>query len=227
MENIITPFIKGNENKTKLAPLIAKHFPNTIKDYYEPFMKEGTIMFYINDRIRSIHISSTNTELIEAYLELKNKPLKLCSHFIGHNISHNKEYYEKIKNSPYSKNKSERAAQYIYLNYAFHNKPPQEWSIDHFKKAHKVLQRAFINNDSYEYIEPKEATIYCEPLNYEFNETQQKLLKEKAIEWTNNRSCEVYILNNNTENTKQLYADSIFNQIELNNKYTLYITKQK
>lgn len=92
----MNPLLKYPGGKTKELPLIKEHMPKQYKNYIEPFMGGGAVFFDI------VKTSSTNkfSKLVTAdsrkyYL---NDNFKLLIKFYQQVQSHNKEFYEIIRN---------------------------------------------------------------------------------------------------------------------------------
>ncbi|MFC4212784.1 DNA adenine methylase [Pedobacter lithocola] len=82
--NLAKPFLKWAGGKTQLISAIEQHLPqhiSAIKDltYIEPFIGSGAVFFWFVQKynIKKAIINDINTDLINVYKVIKNKPEKL------------------------------------------------------------------------------------------------------------------------------------------------------
>lgn len=61
----IEPFVKWVGGKRQLLPVIEKHLPASIKDYYEPFVGGGALFLHLKSK--HAHINDINRSLMNAY----------------------------------------------------------------------------------------------------------------------------------------------------------------
>lgn len=61
----IEPFVKWVGGKRQLLPVIEKHLPASIKDYYEPFVGGGALFLHLKPK--HAHINDINRSLMNAY----------------------------------------------------------------------------------------------------------------------------------------------------------------
>lgn len=61
----IEPFVKWVGGKRQLLPVIEKHLPASIKDYYEPFVGGGVLFLHLKPK--HAHINDINRSLMNAY----------------------------------------------------------------------------------------------------------------------------------------------------------------
>ena len=74
------PFLKWVGGKTQIIDTILNHFPNSINNYYEPFLGGGSILFGLLSKIKNgniivrgkIIVNDINTNLINLYKNIKN-----------------------------------------------------------------------------------------------------------------------------------------------------------
>ena len=118
------PFLKWAGGKRQLLNAIAKFIPAEYTEYYEPFIGAGAVLFYLQPGIGTIN--DTNSELVNCYRVIKDKPedlLKLCELHFSKN---SKEYYYQLRKQDRQTCYSyltdvERAARIIYLNKTCYN----------------------------------------------------------------------------------------------------------
>jgi len=104
--------------KRWLVPELKKLFPKKYNNYHEPFVGGGAIFLNINPQNKSF-LSDTNSELINAYLQVKNNLKKLFS--IINDFKNDENFYYLIRDNYIPKTKIERAAKFIYLNRTCYN----------------------------------------------------------------------------------------------------------
>ena len=113
------PFLKWAGGKRQLISAIAKFIPAEYTQYYEPFIGAGAVLFYLQPSISTIN--DTNSELVNCYQVIRDKPkdlLELCN---IHRTNNSKEYYYQLREQDRQENYNcftpvERAARIIYLN---------------------------------------------------------------------------------------------------------------
>ena len=100
-------------------------FPYGFNRYHEPFVGGGAVFFELYSwgllKNKDVYLSDINSELVNAYLVVRDKPDDLLEKLKAHKEQHSKEFYYKIreldraddfKNLP----DVDRAARFIYLN---------------------------------------------------------------------------------------------------------------
>jgi DNA adenine methylase len=109
---ICKPFLRWAGGKRWLLKQIDSLLPlSGFKQYHEPFLGGGAILFHLNPNIS--FISDINGELINAYLAVKEDVSLVITYL--KKFQNNKEKYYQIRNSTY-KCDYQKAAQFIYLN---------------------------------------------------------------------------------------------------------------
>ncbi len=121
------PIFKWAGGKRKLLPLIKEVIDlNSLKNntLYEPFVGGGALFLDLENE--HVHINDLNSELINAYMQIKNNPLKLIKLLRKFSKKHSKEFYYEMRN--YDRKKSfnrlsdvTKAARTIYLNRTCYN----------------------------------------------------------------------------------------------------------
>lgn len=108
-----TPFLKWAGGKRWIVRIDALPIPESYNTYIEPFLGAGAVFLQLRPN-RAI-ISDLNSELIEAYRVIRDKPCELIAALEVHQRLHNKRhYYATRSNVPDSK--LGRAARFLYLN---------------------------------------------------------------------------------------------------------------
>ena len=205
--------MKWAGGKRSLIPALARHFPDRVGHYWEPFIGGGAVFFTFADRIDRATISDANEDLILTYLAVKNELDKLVSLLRDHADRHFKEkgYYKKVRSQcPICP--VEIAARFIYLNKTCYNglyrvnksgkfnvpegkyKNPNICDEERLRAAHNALQKADIKvGDFSRIVSPRRGDfIYCDPpydecfTSYQaggFGEKDQERLKDIALKW--------------------------------------------
>jgi len=112
------PFLKWAGRKSKMFNIIREYLPNSLNDYYEPFLGDGTVFFGIQDRINKAYLSDINRDIVNSYNTVKLYDRALINELEKHQIFHSKEFYYHVRDETKSKGMVEKAAQFIYLNRA-------------------------------------------------------------------------------------------------------------
>ncbi len=126
MEKIITtvkistkakPFVRWAGGKNWLTKRIKEFLPKKFNNYHEPFLGGGAVFFYLNPRNKSF-LSDLNSELINAFVQIKQNPRKLINQLDS--FTNNEEFYYQLR-STNSDKKIYNAARFIHLNKTCYN----------------------------------------------------------------------------------------------------------
>ena len=117
----IKPFLKWPGGKRQLLSQITSLLPSKIRQYHEPFLGGGAIMFHILTQRTNIpvRVSDVNSDLINCYLVVKENLDKLIDQLKIHQKNYMKnrdKYYYKIRDEFESDNKIQAASRFIFLN---------------------------------------------------------------------------------------------------------------
>ncbi len=115
----IGPFVRWAGGKTWLIPHLLAIVENLhIEHYHEPFLGGGAIYFSMEHTKRS-YLSDANTQLINAYIQVRDNPEKLIEVFTQfHNTE---DDYYRIRTEITGENTIENAAKFLYLNQTSYN----------------------------------------------------------------------------------------------------------
>lgn len=108
-----TPFLKWAGGKRWLAESHLNIFPNSYKNYFEPFLGSGAVFFALQPQ--KAFLSDLNSELIDTYTAIKENWSKVLERLEQHHKKHSKNYYYSVRNSK-PRTLHTRAARFIYLN---------------------------------------------------------------------------------------------------------------
>ncbi len=114
-----TPFLRWAGGKrwliNEVNELIAGH---NFKNYYEPFLGSASIFFNIDSKFDNIFLNDLNEDLIATYIQVKDNVEEIIK-FLKQ-FPNDETFYYDIRNKQF-KNKSKKAAQFIYLNHTSYN----------------------------------------------------------------------------------------------------------
>lgn len=197
----IKPFVKWAGGKNGLINSLISFIPKNFNSYFEPFVGGGALFFYLKNlnilNSKKIYLNDKNTELINAYKQIKINPNKLLEELEILKNNHSKEYFYKIRNLDrdfdfYSLSEVFRAARFIYLNKTCFNglcrynakgnfntpmgsyKNPKIYDKDLIFSVHKVLKNVSITNKDFEVVSLKAKKgdfVYFDPPYYPLNKT--------------------------------------------------------
>jgi len=118
-------FIKWAGGKRGLLPELLVRIPPQFNNYFEPFVGGGALFFEMKQlgllENKTVYLFDKNSELINAYQVVKQRPKDLIAMLLEFKAKHTKEFYYEIRlldrNSDFkSLNPIYRAARFIYLN---------------------------------------------------------------------------------------------------------------
>ena len=92
-------FVKWAGGKKQLLPVISEILPETIENYFEPFIGGGAVFFYILQKYKpkNVYISDINSRLITTYRVVRDNVEELIEYLEGHKQNHLKDF-EKFGN---------------------------------------------------------------------------------------------------------------------------------
>ncbi len=123
---IKSSFLKWAGGKKRLVGILDKLTPENIDRYFEPFLGSGAFFFYLvqtKKKFKAI-LSDSNFELINTYKELRDNPNELIEILHEHQLNYYKnreKYYYFIRDEYITKNNTELAGKFIFLNKACYN----------------------------------------------------------------------------------------------------------
>ncbi len=125
-ETIISSYLKWAGGKKGLVGILAKLTPNNIEKYFEPFLGSGAFFFYLvqtRKKFKAI-LSDSNFDLINTYMEVRDNVNELIDILQEHQENYYKnmeKYYYHIRDGYVSKNNTELAGRFIFLNKSCYN----------------------------------------------------------------------------------------------------------
>ena len=114
------PFVKWVGGKRQLMQDLENNFPKQFTTYHEPFLGGGAVMFNLLTKKRhlSCNVSDFNSDLILAYVTIRDKLEKLIESLENHSKNYHKNsteyYYEVRKQEP--KQQIEKVSRLLFLN---------------------------------------------------------------------------------------------------------------
>jgi DNA adenine methylase len=114
---LVSPFLKWVGGKRQIMPAIVEHLPRNIKNYIEPFIGGGAVLFHLQPG-KAI-VNDSNSELINVYRVIKNDLESLILDLQKH--KNESGYFYEIRGIDRIKEFKnltdvERASRVIYLN---------------------------------------------------------------------------------------------------------------
>ncbi len=125
-ETIISSYLKWAGGKKGLVGILDKLTPNNIERYFEPFLGSGAFFFYLvqtRKKFKAI-LSDSNFDLINTYMEVRDNVNELIGILQEHQENYYKnmeKYYYHIRDEYVSKNNTELAGRFIFLNKSCYN----------------------------------------------------------------------------------------------------------
>ena len=114
------PFVKWVGGKRQLMQDLENNFPKQFVTYHEPFLGGGAVMFNLLTKKPqlSCNISDFNSDLILAYVTIRDKLGKLIESLENHSKNYHKDsaeyYYQVRKQEP--KQQIEKVSRLLFLN---------------------------------------------------------------------------------------------------------------
>jgi DNA adenine methylase len=146
---LVGPFVKWVGGKRQLLLEIEKFVPKSYRNYFEPFVGGGAVLFYLQPK--HAVINDNNEELINVYKVIKNNPEELIEDLEKHENS--KEYFYRIRE--YDRDKKyynnltgiEKASRILYLNKTCYNGLFRVNSSGEFNAPYGSYKKPRIVND--------------------------------------------------------------------------------
>lgn len=110
------PFIRWVGGKSRLLPRILPHVPDSIVDYYEPFLGGGAVFLACEARVSGrSHLADLNEHLVAAWVAVRDHADALRPRLDWYQANDSKEFYYEVRGDvPTSL--IEKAARFLYLN---------------------------------------------------------------------------------------------------------------
>jgi DNA adenine methylase len=112
----IKPFIRWVGGKSRLLPRILPHVPNSIKNYYEPFLGGGAVFLASASRVSGrSYLADLNEHLVSAWIAMRDYQAELRPLLNWYLAQDSKEFYYIVR-STVPKSLIEKAGRFLYLN---------------------------------------------------------------------------------------------------------------
>lgn len=110
------PFIRWAGGKSRLLPRILPHVPDSIENYYEPFLGGGAVFLACAARVSGrSHLADLNEHLIAAWVAMRDYQAEIRPLLDWYLANDSKEFYYEVR-SAVPAGAVERAARFLYLN---------------------------------------------------------------------------------------------------------------
>tara|TARA_Y100000588_G_scaffold196075_1_gene210197 strand:- start:209 stop:1063 length:855 start_codon:yes stop_codon:yes gene_type:complete len=114
------PFVKWVGGKRQLMKELENNFPKRFSTYHEPFLGGGAVMFNLlsKETKLSCNVSDFNSDLILAYVTIRDKLGKLIESLENHSKNYHKdsaEYYYHVR-AQEPKQQIEKVSRLLFLN---------------------------------------------------------------------------------------------------------------
>ncbi len=111
-----SPFVKWAGGKRSIINELIKRLPETLENYYEPFMGGAALFYKIQSRINRAYLSDINFDLVITSKVVQKAPEALITRLEEHTRKDSDDYYYKIRAQHELQNPIDIAARFIYLN---------------------------------------------------------------------------------------------------------------
>src|SRR5688572_4947849 len=112
----IKPFIRWVGGKSRLLPRILPHVPDSINNYYEPFLGGGAVFLACAARVSGrSHLADLNEHLVAAWIAMRDHQSELRPLLDWYLANDSKEFYYEVRSVAPS-SLVEKAARFLYLN---------------------------------------------------------------------------------------------------------------
>lgn len=116
IQPVIKPFIRWVGGKSRLLSRILPYVPDTIVNYYEPFLGGGAVFLACAPRVSGrSHLADLNEHLISAWIALRDHQAELRPLLARYQENDSKEFYYRVR-AEVPSSLIERAARFLYLN---------------------------------------------------------------------------------------------------------------
>lgn|SRR5690625_1377172 len=215
----LKPFVKWAGGKTRLLPVLLKHFPDTINCYIEPFVGGGAVFLHLLEKpnrkafsIEKYHINDANQELITAYKVVERGFKRLLSHLKG--FENDKEFFYEVrswdrKTSFKSLSDEEKTARFLYLNKTC------------FNGLYRVNRKGFFNTPFGHYKNPNF-------INEVVLEHVSQALNEAQVYYSNKSfygHLMAYLSNHHRNNNCFVYLDPPYHSEDATSSFTSYTSQ--
>lgn len=112
----IKPFIRWAGGKSRLLPRILPYVPDSINNYFEPFLGGGSVFLACARRISGrAHLADLNEHLIAAWVAMRDFQTELRPLLDWYQSNDSKEFYYEVRSAT-PPSLVEKAARFLYLN---------------------------------------------------------------------------------------------------------------
>jgi len=119
------PFVKWVGSKRSIVDVVLSRMPDSVEEYYEPFVGGGAVFFALvsEGRVRHAHLSDTNQRLITTYTAVRDDPQGVIKLLRQHSRKSEEAYFYKLRDAfnGGGLDGTSTAAAFIYLNKTCYN----------------------------------------------------------------------------------------------------------
>ena len=110
------PFIRWVGGKSRLLPRILPHVPDSIRNYYEPFLGGGAVFLSCASRVSGrSYLADLNEHLVAAWVAMRDHQSELRPLLNWYSANDSKEFYYDVRSATPT-SLVEKAARFMYLN---------------------------------------------------------------------------------------------------------------
>ena len=225
-------FFRWAGSKIWLVKYLDELLPDNFENYHEPFFGGGSMFLAINPKNKN-YLSDINTELINAYIKIRDDVDKLWSIIVK--LKNNKDDYYRIRKSYSKQNDLEKAAMFIYLNRTSFNgiyrvNLKGKYNVPYGFKKYKTLfdhdkftelSRKLRNTklESYDFEQSlknikKGDLVYLDP-PYTVSASKDTFIKynEKLFDWESQERLASFLAKLNKRNVKFILSNSYHEKV--------------
>jgi DNA adenine methylase len=112
----IKPFIRWAGGKSRLLPRILPYVPDSINEYYEPFLGGGAVFLACVHRVSGrSHLADLNEHLVAAWIAMQRHQAELRPLLNWYSANDSKTFYYEVRSAAPT-SLVEKAARFLYLN---------------------------------------------------------------------------------------------------------------
>ena len=212
---IVKPLLEWAGGKSWIAEDLFNKLNTEFNSYHEPFLGGGSFFLKLKSagKISEVaYLNDSNSDLINTYRQIKNRPKQVC--FCLEKYKNNERSYYKVRDQV-MESKTEKAAQFIYLNRTCYNGiyrvnlkgefnvpfgHKQYKTLFDFNKIyrlHKLLQNVSLTNTDFyhtlSYVKENDLVFLDPP--YTVNHEHNGFVKynEKIFSWEDQLRLKIYV----------------------------------
>ena len=214
----LQPFTKWTGGKRQLLPVIKSLMPDTYNGYFEPFIGGGALFFDLAPE--KAVINDFNSELVNCYLQIKERPLELIALLTEHQTNNSKEFYrvnaKNQFNAPYGNYKNPKIvnSELILAISDYLNSADIAIMTGDFEKAVESVETGdFVYFDP-PYIPLSETSAFTSYTHEGFSYEDQVRLRG-CVKRLDEKGAFVMLSNSSSPLVEELYKDFIIHKVDV------------